>query len=233
MAGIKTTNLGGGGGLPKFLQPGNTSCKIESIYLEKDKFNEQGYFIMLQLEGPDMGEGFEGFLIDKDDPSKGMYKGQIGKVKTHEYSYKDGVIPMTGAVVERDKDILRMINAICKETESLKWLEEQDGKHEKIESLVETLNKDKPFAGKYLRFCIAGREYESKGYTNYELFLPKMTRVQVPFESETREESNSKVPKFDRDIHIKKKKTSSVDKFDGVPDSSKSSPSAEAKDFDL
>lgn len=234
--GLSTKNIGNfssKGFTSKFLQPGNISCKIEGVYLEKDKFNETGYFMILDLEGPDMGEGFQGLLVDKDDPSKGLRKGPVGRVKTHEYSYKDGIIPATGAVVSRDNDIMRMISNICKETDSLSWLEEQDDKHDRIEAFVEAFNRDKPFKDKYLRFCIAGREWVKDKFTNYELFLPKFTRNEVPFESETKEEANSKVYKFDKEVHIKKKKTNSVDSFSGVPNKDKFGPAKDAKDFDL
>jgi len=229
----KNFNSRSSGFTSKFLQPGNISCKIESVTLEKDKFNETGYFMVLELEGPDMGEGFQGLLIDKDDPSKGVRKGPVGRVKTHEYSYKDGIIPSTGAVVSRDNDIMRMITNICKETDSLEWFEAQDDKHDNIESFVEAFNRDKPFKDKYLRFCIAGREWVKDKFTNYELFLPKFSKEGSPFESEAREEVNSRVYQFQKEIHIKKKKTSSVDSFSGVPNTEKSSPSSQAKDFDL
>jgi len=216
----------------KFLQPGNISCKIQNIYLEKDRFNETGYFLMLNLEGPDMGDDFQGLLIDKDDPSKGTYRGPIGKVKANEYSYKDGIIPSSGAVVKRDDEITRMISNICKETDALFWLEDQDDKHDTIESLVEAFNRDKPFAGKYLRFCINGREWLKDKFVNYELFLPKFTRTNVPFESEQKEEANSKVYKFDKEINIKKKKTNPVESFSGVP-KDKLGPAADSKEWDL
>lgn len=222
-----------GGFTPKNLQPGNVSCKIEGIYLEKSRFNDQEFNLTLNLEGPDMGEDFTGFMIDKDDPSRGTYRGQIARVRASEYTYKDGTTP-SGVAVSRDNDILRMVGFICKETDSSKWLEAQHEKHDTVEELIEQLNTDKPFKDKYLRFCLAGREYDKNGYTNYDLFLPKFTKTSVPFESETKEEASSKVAKFDPSIHIKKRKTATVDSFNETPETgAKKSPAAQADEFDL
>ncbi len=39
---------------------------------------------------------------------------------------------------------------------------------------VKAFNKTADFRGKFLEFCVAGKEYEGKsGYTNYDMWLPK------------------------------------------------------------
>src|SRR5437868_4369376 len=95
---IKTSNMKlnikdvktDGGGTPKILQPGNTSCKILSVSLEEFKFKEGGYHLILQMEGKDLGPAFDGFFIDKDKPELGKHKGQVGKVKAGEWAFADG-----------------------------------------------------------------------------------------------------------------------------------------------
>jgi hypothetical protein len=154
----------------------------------------------------------------------GRHKGQVGRIRAAEYPYADGTTK-SGVQVSRDKELLRFLQTFCKETHSLGWFAEQDNKHETIESLFEALNNDKPFAGKIIRVCIAGKEYVNReGYTNYDLYLPKYNRGQVPFETIEVEENNTKVIAFDEQIHVKKRKVESVTSFgDDAPAAPKSS----------
>jgi hypothetical protein len=203
----------GGSSVPKVIQPGNETCTVLNIKLEPARFKEGGYDIILNVEGPVMGDDFEGFWINKDDQSLGRHLGQVGRVRASEYPYADGTTK-SGIEVSRDKELLRFLQSFCKETKSLEWFVQQDNKHETIESLFEAFNNDKPFAGKEIRMCIAGKEYVNKeGYTNYDLFLPKYSRGQVPFESASIEENSSKVVTFDEQIHVKKRKVESVSSF--------------------
>ena len=175
----------------------------------------------LNVEGPDMGEDFEGFFIDKDDPTQGRYKGQVGRIRFSEFPYADGETK-SGIIIKRDDEILKAINNICKALSMQSWLEGQDNKHDTIQSLVSQLNADKPFTGKYLRACIAGREYQNKqGYTNHDLYLPKWSKEGLAYESADVEEALSKVVKFNVDVHIKKSKTDVVQSFgDATPTTS-------------
>jgi len=79
---LSTTDLGkeGGNGLPKTFAPGNHTLKINSVYLEEFKFIDGAVHFMMNMETEPI-DGFEGFMIDKDDESKGHYAGQIGRVK--------------------------------------------------------------------------------------------------------------------------------------------------------
>jgi hypothetical protein len=219
----------GGSSVPKVIQPGNNDITVLNIKLEPARFKEGGYDIILNVEGPDMGDGFDGFWIDKDNQTLGRHKGQVGRIRATEYPYADGTTK-SGVEVSRDKELLRFLQTFCKETHSLGWFSEQDNKHETIESLFEALNNDKPFAGKVLRMCVGGKEYVNReGYTNYDLYLPKYNRGQVPFETIEVEEATSKVIPFDEQIHVKKRKVENVSSFgDDAPAAPKSS-----GDFDL
>jgi len=219
----------GGSSVPKVIQPGNNDITVLNIKLEPARFKEGGYDIILNVEGPDMGDGFDGFWIDKDNQALGRHKGQVGRIRATEYPYADGTTK-SGVEVSRDKELLRFLQTFCKETHSLGWFSEQDNKHETIESLFEALNNDKPFADKVLRMCVGGKEYVNReGYTNYDLYLPKYNRGQVPFEAIEVEEATSKVIPFDEQIHVKKRKVENVSSFgDDAPAAPKSS-----GDFDL
>ena len=72
---LSTTNIKTGGDFtPKTLQPGNRVCKINGVELKEFKFAPGGYEFLLHMEGQELGDGFEGFLIDKDNPTKVIIK---------------------------------------------------------------------------------------------------------------------------------------------------------------
>jgi len=78
-------------------------------------------------------------------------------------------------------------------------------------------NSDKPFKDKFVKMCVAGREYMNKaGYMNYDLYLPRAGRGQSSIESTDRE--LSKLIAFDSEAHIKKAKTESVSSFSAGSD---------------
>lgn len=191
----------GGSNIPKTLQPGNVVCKINSIELEPFKFKEGAYHVVLNLEGPDMGKDFEGFFIDNEDHSKGRHKGQVGKVKASQWAFANGTTK-TGIEITRDSEILKFIKNLC----NALGIEGRSG--ETIEDLVSKFNDEKPFAGKTMEYCIAGKEYLNKGgYMNYELFLPKYSKAGAQF-------GTSNVVKFNPEEHIIKKKVENVSEFD-------------------
>lgn len=199
------------GGTPKLLQPGNVICKINKVALKPFTFKPGGYDLILSLEGPDLGSGFEGFLIDTSDESKGRHKGQVGQVKAGEYAFADGETK-TGVPVSRDAEILKFMKNLCTALGILNWLDAQDNKHDTIELLIEAFNNEKPFADKTTEYCIGGKEYLNKGgYMNHELFLVKSNKIGVAF-------GNSKVLQFNPAEHIRKKKVENVSEFGGTSD---------------
>ena len=219
MSGISTTDIPQGGGIPKLIQPSNVSAKIMKIYLDRPDFLKNGeYNLVMLLETPSLGDSFEGFYVDKDNPSKGRHKGQIGRVKAAEYAFSDGETK-SGIKVERDREIMKflqdLVKALGKKAEA--WFKAQDKKHDTIELFVEQFEKDKPYKDVFLNWCIAGKEYEGKGgYTNYDLFLPRRSKDGVPFESDGVATEESRLYVFDKEKHVKKKKASKgVSNFEG------------------
>jgi len=206
---LSTTDLGtGGSGLPKTITPGNHVLKINSIELEDFKFIDNAYHLMLHVETQPI-EGFEGFMIDKDDESKGRYEGQIGRVKASQYAFADGTTK-SGIKIQKDRSILIFLQNLSKTLGINDWFIEQDGKHDTIEDFVKEFNKTAPFKGKYLEFCIAGKEYvDKKGYTNYDMHLPKSEKGKYAFG----EVEEGKVMKYDEATHLKKAETTEVKNF--------------------
>jgi len=163
---LSTTDLKeGGNGLPKTIVPGNYTLKINSIVLEDFKFIENAKHIILNVETEPI-EGFEGFMIDKDNPEAGHHAGQVGRVKASQYAYADGTTK-TGIKIQRDRSVLIFLQNLCKALDVNDWFIAQDGKHDTIEDFIEIFNNDAPFKDKFFDACVAGKEYEGKsGYTN-------------------------------------------------------------------
>ena len=206
--------------LSKVLQPGDHIVEIVSVKLEGVPYKEGAFHINLSVQGPDLGKDFEGFFLDIKDEKKGRYLGQAGRIRANEYPYSDGETK-TGIKVYRDNEMMKSIKNLCNAAGVIAWFDAQDGKHDTIEQFIAQFDKDKPFTGKQIRMCVAGREYQNKqGYTNYDLFIPKPekgSRGVYAYESATVTKENSKVFKFDPKIHITKqkpKKTDTVTSFE-------------------
>lgn len=211
---ISTKDLGGDNNAkaPKTLQPGNEVLKINSVVLEKNRFRDDSYDIILNCEGKDMGSDFEGFFVDKDNESAGRYKGQVGRIKASRYSFEDKDLD-NGNKIIKEVEMSKFLRNLAIATDSLEWYEGQDGKHETIGSLIDAINESGAFDGKWLNVCICGREYESKsGYTNYDLFLPKFTKDGIPFENA--ETGAGKVYTFNDAEHVMRRKEKKVDSFE-------------------
>ena len=197
-----------GGGLPKTLQPGNHMCKVHSVELSqfsKLAKEKDGYYVVLHLEGPDMGEGFEGFLIDQENESLGRFKGQVGKVKTHSWPYSDATLK-GGTKIYRDLEIMKDLRRLCIAYGCEDWFISQDNKHETIEDLVAEFNKTCPLIGNRMNFCITGREYFSGdgSYKNWDLTLARYQNKQYPYESITVPKDESKLIIFKEEEHVER-----------------------------
>jgi hypothetical protein len=212
---ISTKNIPAGGLTPKIIQPGNVDCKINAVTLDKVPYKEGAYHINLHLETEPLGDGFEGFLVDKDNPDGPRYEGQIGRVRMSEWPYSDGETK-SGIIITRDIEIVKAIQNICRQTDCMKWFDAQDGVHATIEDFVEQFNSDKPFKDAFVKFCIAGREYMNKaGYMNYDLYLPKSSKGQFNMQKQG---PASKIMTFNEAEHIKKAKSETVSSFSAGSD---------------
>ena len=221
--GLSTTDLGtGGAGQPKTISPGNHLLKINSIELEDFKFIDNAKHLMLHVETEPI-EGFTGFMIDKDDESKGHYAGQIGRVKASQYAYADGETK-SGIKIQRDRSILMFLQGLSKAFEFYDWFINEDGKHATIEKFVAALNKAKPFEDKYVDFCVAGKEYEGKtGYINFDMWLPKAENKKYAY--------GDNVMNYDETKHLKKIEVKEVKGFGDDDDFTK--PTKGSSDFSL
>jgi hypothetical protein len=206
--GLSTTDLATGSGMPKTIAPGNHVLKINSIELEDFKFIDGAKHMILHLETEPI-DGFEGFMLDKDDASKGHYAGQIGRVKASQYAYADGETK-SGQKIQRDRSMMIFLQNLCKTAGINDWFVAQDNLHETIEDLIIAFNKTAPFKDKYLEFCVAGKEYVGKtGYTNYDMYLPKGEKNKYAYG----DIEAGKVLVYNEATHLKKVETAEVKNF--------------------
>ena len=224
---LSTTDLGtGGSGMAKTIAPGNHTLKINSIELEDFRFIEGAKHLILHVETEPI-EGFEGFLIDKDDESQGRYDGQIGRIKASQYAFADGETK-SGIKIQRDRSVMIFLQNLCNTLGINEWFRNQDGKHETIEDFVNAFSKSADYKGKFLEFCVAGKEYESKsGYTNYDMWLPKAENKKYAMA----EVEAGKVMTYEEAKHLKKIEVKDVKGFGD--DDTLFNPGKTSSDFSL
>jgi hypothetical protein len=158
----------------KTLSPGNVVAKITSIVLQEQKSNPDAYFLVMNLEGEDMGPEFEGFMYDNNKPELGRAKGQVGRVKFSQYSYKD-MTTKTGYDIPRDRQILRDIATLADNLGVRNDLD--DIQASDIQGFVRQASRILS-NGVFLRWCIAGNAYmKENGMKDYSLHLPKYNKA--------------------------------------------------------
>jgi len=193
----------GGGALPKTFMPGNHTCKINNIRLDRPAFAKDGedmYYLVLDLETESLGESFEGFFIDKDDESKGRYLGQTGRIKTSQWPYKDS--EWQGKTWSMVDEIIKFLKSICITMDS-DWMDKADGKFDTIEQMVEAFNKQAPFKDTFFSWCIGGQQVPGDdGYPKYFMHLPKFSRGSKLF---TSVDDDADLLEYDKALHLQVK----------------------------
>lgn len=208
--GLSTKDLveAGNSGMPKTIAPGNHVLKVNRVWLESFQYIDNAYHLYMDVETEPIKD-FEGFMIDKDDASKGHYAGQVGRVKASQYAYADGTTK-TGIKIQRDRSIMIFLQNFCKALDINDWFIAQDDKHSTIEDFVKAFDKEKPFKDKFLEFCIAGKEYMNKsGYTSYDMWLPKASKEGYAYGAV----EGGKVMKFNEASHLTKLEVKPVESF--------------------
>lgn len=196
----KDIQLGGSGKTSKSIKPGNINAKINEITLQPLKSDPNSCYLILHLEGEDLGSDFEGFMYDKDKPNLGRAKGQVGKVRYSPYPHKDGVSRAGKPRVKAD-EILR----------SLTELSEVAGKRNQLNEIEATTIEDFVkqasrilSGGQFYHWCIGGSAYlKDDGYKEFSLSLAKNEKGFRAYE--TVDTFPSKVMVFDYAKHVEDK----------------------------
>jgi len=182
----------------KIIRPGNVVAKINSIFLQPQKSNPDAFFLVINLEGEDMGPEFEGFFYDSNKPELGRAKGQVARVKFSQYSYKD-MVSKAGYAISRDRQILRDIASLSDQLGVRKQIDNIEA--ETIEKFVEQASKILN-NGVFLHWCIGGSAYlKDDGNKDYTLYLPKYNKDVTTVNFATLENAQS-VTKFNYDVHV-------------------------------
>lgn len=190
----------GSGKTSKTIKPGNINAKILGLSLQPLKSDPNAVYLLLNLEGEDLGSDFEGFMYDKENPNKGRAKGQVGKVRYSMYPYRDGVTKL-GKPKNRDFEVMRAlieISNIIGKRDVLDSIQARD-----IFDLVEAASK--AFASDdFYYWCISGSAYiKDGGIKDYTLSLPRYDKNYKSFEPVGT--TPSRVAPFNASLHVEDK----------------------------
>lgn len=224
---LSTKDMATGGGKTRpIIGAGNNIVRINSISMSPTPWDPSAFNIHLHVETEPRGEGFEGFMIDKENPSLGKYAGQIGRVRMSPFAYQDATLP-SGTEIKKDTEILKGMIYL---SEVLGMRSELDSiEATTIEAFVESCNKlfsDSDF----FHVCLASRQWENKeGYTQDDLYLPKFSKAGIPMEALDTEPS--RLVQFDKNIHVKVPKGAATTK--SFEPTVASNGTASSSDFEL
>lgn len=179
----KNFNPSAGSSTPKIMNPGTHYCRIVDIRLDQPPYSPEKspYFIVVTLEGVDRGADFQGLVIDKTNPSRGTYKGQIANVRSGRYPFT--TYTYDGRDIMRDDQIFRWINNLAKQLGVLDKMNADNVEADTIEEYVAAVKSYLVNPELWAHHTIGGQEYFTEGYEkpNYRLFYPKQEGKLLPF----------------------------------------------------
>lgn len=189
----------------KILLPGTHKCRIIDLKLERPPYDKDQYNLIFVLEGEEIGDGFEGIQIDKNNPARGNYKGQIASVRSGQFGFKDWVYK--GKNILRDESIQTYLGSFLTQMGILEKFQSLKVECHTIEDLVAAV---KSFVCKpdfWMYFTIGGQKYFKDGsdFPNYSLYLPKRVEGKYAY---AMTQDNSNFFTFNEAVHIYEKKVS-------------------------
>ena len=187
----------------KILLPGTHKCRIIDLKLERPPYDKDQYNLVFVLEGEELGDGFEGVQLDRNNPTRGNFKGQIASVRSGQFGFKDWVYK--GKNILRDESIQNYLGSFLKQMEILEKFQSLKIECSTIEELVAAI---KSFVCKpdfWMYFTIGGQKYYKDGsdFPNYSLYLPKRVEGKYAY-ALTQENPNFFM--YNEAIHIYEKK---------------------------
>lgn len=189
----------------KILLPGTHKCRIIDLKLERPPYDKDQYNLIFVLEGEEIGDGFEGIQVDRNNPARGNYKGQIASVRSGQFGFKDWVYK--GKNILRDESIQTYLGSFLTQMGILEKFQSLKVECLTIEDLVAAV---KSFVCKpdfWMYFTIGGQKYFKDGsdFPNYSLYLPKRVEGKYAY-AMTQDNPNFFV--FNEAVHIYEKKVS-------------------------
>ena len=196
----------------KSIQPGNVVARITGLKIGKsDKPkdpNVDEFYIAIDLETKPIGGDFEGFQKDRNDPSKGHWKGQIKTIysSTFPIKYKEGVSKKSGKPYKIDpqKEILKFLQELVVAAGFPNLLTDTYGDREfaSWNELIRQIVIDTQLSKIWFKWCLAATQKKKDGgYNEYSMYLPEIVygAVEKRF---AREDSDVPVVQFDVSKHI-------------------------------
>jgi hypothetical protein len=223
---LSTTGMSAASGKEKpVVGPGNQLLKINSLSFVPTPYDTNAYNILLHVETEPKGDDFQGFLKDTNQPDGPRYAGQVGKVRFHPYPYKDNILP-NGNEISRDTEVMKGMVFLAEALDKRKELDNIQANT--IEEFMAACNG--LFSNSnYVNMCLGSKEWINKdGYINDDLFLPKISKGNVPIETIDAEPSKLIIFNTDDKNHYKKaikKESDEVSQFEPAK--------ASGNDFDL
>ena len=223
---LSTTGMSASSGKEKpVVGPGNQLLKINSLSFVPTPYDAEAYNILLHVETEPMGEEFQGFLKDTNQPNGPRYAGQVGRIRFAPYPYKDATLP-SGNEVKRDNEVMKAMVFLAEALDKRKELDNiQANTIEEFMTACNGLFSNSEF----VNMCLGSKEWINKdGYINDDLFLPKIIKGDVPIETVGVEPSKLIVFSTDDKNHYKKaikKESEKVNQFEPAK--------ASGNDFDL
>lgn len=205
----------GSGKLPKNFIPGNHTAKIINMKFQETTFDDRRTggkvtkaWVVMELETEPVGGDFEGWLIDKDDESKGRRLGQTGWVKSDAFGYEDKTY--NGREYSIHKSTIQFLKGL--EMEALghtKFMDSIDGKYDTYDEICKAFLAESGIEGVFLNWCIGGKkEWDEKGeYPVYWMNLPKWSKGSKLY---AHPDKSDNLMQFHAQIHV-------YDKTGGAP----------------
>lgn len=201
---LNNYNPAEGNYVSKILLPGTHKCKILDIRLETPPYDTNQFNLVFFLEGEPVGDGFEGVQIDRNNPSRGNYAGQIANVRSGQYGFKDW--EYKGKTIKRDDSIQNFLGTFLKQLGLLEKFQSYNIQCDTIQELVQAVKNFICKPDFWIYFTIGGQKYykDNSEYPNYSLFLPKRTEGKYAYALKL-EDPNLLM--FNESVHVYEKKT--------------------------
>jgi hypothetical protein len=180
--GTKNVNVGSGK-LPKNFIVGNQTARIIGMSFQETTFKDRNTgsdvtkaWVVMDLETEAVGGEFEGWLIDKNDESKGRRSGQTGRVKSDPFGYEDKTY--NGKDYSIHKSTIQFLKGVELEaTGATKFMDDIDGKYDTYDEICKAFAEESGVGKVFLNWCIGGKkEMGDDGYPVYWMNLPKWTK---------------------------------------------------------
>lgn len=177
----KNFNPNAGSNVPKIMNPGTHYCRIVDMKLDTPPYKKDSYFVVLTLEGMDRGDDFQGIAVDKLNPARGNYRGQIANVRSGRFPFS--TYTYDGREIMRDDQIFRWVNNLAKQLGVLEKMNAENVEANTIEEYVDAVKRYVVNPELWAHHTFGGQEYFTEGYDkpNYRLFYPKPEGKLLPF----------------------------------------------------